>query len=207
MKGGTQGVMKKIICILMSLLMCTLSFASCKEESIPTQESFDVTGRETVNVKIMLMGGGEMVLELYPKIAPVTVQNFVDLATSGFYDGLTFHRIVNDFVVQGGDPKGDGTGGSGKNIKGEFSENGVENTLKHEKGVISMARSNDYNSASSQFFICTSNNSNVKNLDGSYAAFGKLTKGWDVLEMLNSVKTDDDTPKQKVVIKAIRVVE
>lgn len=198
--------MKKILCAVMSLVMCAMLFTACKEESVPLQDKIDVTGMETVNVVIMLKGGDEMTLELYPKIAPVTVQNFVDLATSGFYDGLIFHRIVEDFVVQGGDPNGDGTGGSSTNITGEFSENGFENTLKHEKGVISMARSNDYNSASSQFFICTSNNANVKNLDGNYAAFGKLTKGWNVLEKLNSVKTDDnDKPQTDIVIKAIRV--
>lgn len=200
--------MKRILCVVMSLIMCAMLLTACHEESVPLQDKIDVTGMEKVNVVIMLKGGDEMTLELYPKIAPVTVQNFVDLATSGFYDGLIFHRIIEDFVVQGGDPNGDGTGGSSTNIKGEFSENGFENTLKHEKGVISMARSNDYNSASSQFFICTSNNANVTNLDGQYAAFGKLTKGWDVLEKLNSVKTDDnDKPKTDIVIKAIRVAE
>lgn len=200
--------MKRILCAVMSLMMCAMLLTACREESVPLQDKIDVTGMEKVNVVIMLKGGDEMTLELYPKIAPVTVQNFVDLATSGFYDGLIFHRIIEDFVVQGGDPNGDGTGGSSTNIKGEFSENGFENTLKHGKGVISMARSNDYNSASSQFFICTSNNSSVTNLDGQFAAFGKLTKGWDVLEKLNSVKTDDnDKPKTDIVIKAIRVAE
>ena len=151
-----------------------------------------------------------MEAELYPDVAPITVQNFVDLCTSGFYDGLIFHRVESDFVIQTGDPKGNGTGGSNHTIKGEFSDNGVENNLKHAKGVISMARANAYDSASSQFFIVcgASNSSKVTSLDGRYAAFGKLTSGYDVLAEIKSVKTDSNNkPLEDVTIKYIRVVD
>ena len=183
------------------------------------QETFDVTTKEKVNVQLLLDDGRIMEFELYPKIAPITVQNFVDLATSGFYDGLTFHRIISGFVVQGGDPNGDGTGGSGTKIKGEFSENGVENTLSHTKGVISMARQSSLtgetanevdtlmDSATSQFFIVL-DNSAKSSLDGKYASFGKMTKGFDVLEQLGSVATDsNDKPLEKITINSIRVVD
>ena len=193
----------------------TVSFASCGGVKTPDkQETFDVTTKEKVNVQLLLDDGRSMDLELYPKIAPITVQNFVDLATSGFYDGLTFHRIISDFVVQGGDPNGDGTGGSGTKIKGEFSENGVENTLSHTKGVISMARQSSegevdtlMDSATSQFFIVLDNRAK-ESLDGKYASFGKVTKGFDVLEQLGSVATDSkDKPLEKITINSIRVVD
>ena len=211
--------MKKIIAIIMAAVLMTVSFASCGGVKTPDkQETFDVTTKEKVNVQILLDDGRSMDLELYPKIAPITVQNFVDLATSGFYDGLTFHRMVSGFVIQGGDPNGDGTGGSGTKIKGEFSENGVENTLSHTKGVISMARQSSLtgeagevdtlmDSATSQFFIVL-NNSAKSSLDGKYAAFGKMTKGFDVLEQLGTVSVDsNDKPLDKIIINSIRVVD
>lgn len=122
---------------------------------------------------------GSIELKLDGKVAPLTVQNFVDLAKDGFYDGLTFHRIIDGFMMQGGDPKGDGTGGSKKTIKGEFKENGVENNIQHKRGVISMARSQDMNSASSQFFIVQEDS---LFLDGQYAAFGHVTKGMGIVD-------------------------
>ncbi len=122
---------------------------------------------------------GDIVVHLRADVAPITVQNFKDLVADGFYDGLTFHRIISGFMIQGGDPRGDGTGGSEKTIKGEFSANGVENSLKHERGVISMARSNDYNSASSQFFIMHATSSY---LDGNYAAFGEVVFGMETVD-------------------------
>lgn len=206
--------MKKIIAIIMAAVLMTVSFASCGVKTPDKQETFDVTTKEKVNVQLLLDDGRSMDLELYPKIAPITVQNFVDLATSGFYDGLTFHRIISDFVVQGGDPNGDGTGGSGTKIKGEFSENGVENTLSHTKGVISMARQSSegevdtlMDSATSQFFIVLDNRAK-ESLDGKYASFGKVTKGFDVLEQLGSVATDSkDKPLEKITINSIRVVD
>ena len=123
--------------------------------------------------------GGSFVITLYPDIAPITCENFEDLVSEGFYDGLTFHRVVDGFMAQGGDPKGNGTGGSDKTIKGEFSSNGVENTLSHQRGVVSMARSQANDSASSQFFICYAD---CSFLDGSYAAFGEVTEGMDVVD-------------------------
>lgn len=212
--------MKKIIAIIMAAVLMTVSFASCGGVNTPDkQETFDVTTKEKVNVQLLLDDGRIMEFELYPKIAPITVQNFVDLATAGFYDGLTFHRIISGFVVQGGDPNGDGTGGSGTKIKGEFSENGVENTLSHTKGVISMARQSSLtgetanevdtlmDSATSQFFIVL-DNSAKSSLDGKYASFGKMTKGFDVLEQLGSVATDsNDKPLEKITINSIRVVD
>lgn len=130
-------------------------------------------------VKVTMENGKEFVIELYPKYAPITAENFLSLVKEGFYDGLTFHRVIDGFMAQGGDPDGNGTGGSGKSIKGEFSGNGVNNTLSHTKGVISMARSGKPNSASSQFFICYGD---CSFLDGQYAAFGKVVSGMETVE-------------------------
>lgn len=124
--------------------------------------------------------GLTFVITLYPDDAPITCENFENLVSDGFYDGLTFHRVVEDFMAQGGDPSGNGTGGSEKTIKGEFSQNGVDNPLSHTRGVVSMARSSDPDSASSQFFICYSDDDTF--LDGQYAAFGKVTEGMDVVD-------------------------
>lgn len=133
------------------------------------------------DILINVKNYGEIKLELDADIAPITVTNFINLVNEGFYDGLTFHRVIDGFMIQGGDPKGDGTGGSSETIKGEFSSNGVTNNLSHERGVISMARSNDMNSASSQFFIMHEDNSS---LDGNYAAFGKVTSGMEIVDAI-----------------------
>lgn len=128
---------------------------------------------------------GDIKLELDGDTAPVTVGNFVELARDGFYDGLTFHRIINGYMIQGGDPDATGYGGSGKNIKGEFKKNGIENNISHERGTISMARSKSYDSASSQFFIVQVTSDDIKQmLDGSYAAFGKVTKGIEIVDQI-----------------------
>lgn len=158
--------------------------------------------------KITMEDGGIIEIELSPKDAPITVENFVNLAKEGFYDGLTFHRIVPGFVIQGGDPLGNGMGGSDKNIKGEFLENGVPNNLKHTKGVISMARAFDPNSASSQFFIVLETSSMVSySLDGKYAGFGIVTSGMEVVERIAKVETDaNDKPIEDVKIKTIEIV-
>lgn len=147
---------------------------------------------------------GTVTLELYPEKAPNTVNNFVTLANSGFYDGLTFHRIIEGFMIQGGDPQGVGTGGPGYSIPGEFSGNGHEgNDLQHTKGVISMARSMQPDSAGSQFFIMSADNAG---LDGQYAAFGEVTSGIEVIEALEKVQTDsNDKPVEPVVIESITV--
>lgn len=142
-------------------------------------------------------------VELYPEIAPNTVNNFISLVKKGFYDGLTFHRIIRGFMIQGGCPDGTGMGGPGYEIKGEFSGNGVNNDLKHAKGVISMARAMDPNSAGSQFFIM---HENSPHLDGQYAGFGKVIEGLDVVDYLaNSATNFMDQPKTKVVIKSMTV--
>lgn len=138
-------------------------------------------GSGTHHAKIEVEGFGSIELELNANAAPVTVSNFADLAGAGFYDGLTFHRVISGFMIQGGDPKGDGTGGSDRRIKGEFSANGVVNPIMHKRGVISMARSSDYDSASSQFFIV---HEDAGSLDGQYAAFGKVTDGMDVVDAI-----------------------
>lgn len=165
-------------------------------------------------VQIEMEDGGKMILELYPEYAPETVDNFITLAEEGFYDGLTFHRIIKGFMIQGGDPNGDGTGGSGKTIKGEFANNGfTKNKLSHTRGVISMARkSNDPNSATSQFFIM---HGDAPYLDGNYAAFGKLIEGYDVLDKIANTPVDPNpsnptelsVPKEEVRIKTVTVLE
>ncbi len=160
---------------------------------------------ENVNVKITMTGGGEIELELYPEIAPETVANFKSLVEEGFYDGLTFHRIIKGFMIQGGDPLGNGMGGSDKNIKGEFMANGFNNPLKHTRGVISMARSQMPNSASSQFFIM---HEDAPHLDGSYAAFGKVTKGIEIVDEIadTPVGWDGQTPKVTPVIESMKLI-
>ncbi len=143
------------------------------------------------HAEIVVEGYGTIHLELYGDVAPRTVSNFVKLAKKGFYDGLTFHRIIDGFMIQGGDPEADGTGGSKKEIRGEFSENGFENNLKHERGVISMARGEDPDSASSQFFIVQTTS---PHLDGKYAAFGKVTSGMEIVDQIckDARPTDDN---------------
>lgn len=163
-------------------------------------------------VEIEMATGGTMVFELLPEYAPETVQNFVNLAHAGFYDGLTFHRIVEGFMIQGGDPKGNGTGQFKDTIKGEFAENGfVQNTLKHTKGVISMARNSHPDSASCQFFIV---HGDAPSLDGSYAAFGKMIEGEEILDAIaktpvknNASMGEVSKPKEPVVVEKISVFE
>ena len=147
--------------------------------------------------------GGVMTLELYEDKAPVTTENFIKLAKEGFYDGLIFHRVIENFMIQGGDPTGTGMGGPGWQIKGEFYSNGVKNDLKHTRGVISMARSRHPDSAGSQFFIM---HKDAPHLDGQYAAFGKITDGFDCLDEIASARTDySDKPLAEQKIKKITV--
>ena len=154
-------------------------------------------------VRITMDSGKVIRLELYPETAPITVENFLDLVKKGFYNGLTFHRIISGFMIQGGDPDGNGMGGPGYSIKGEFKSNGVDNPLKHEKGVISMARSMVPNSAGSQFFIM---HEAAPHLDGQYAAFGKVIEGLDVVDEIASVETGfQDAPVEKVIMEKVEV--
>lgn len=173
--------MKKLIAILLSVVL-VFSLAACsggKTEN--TEHSF---------VKFTMENGDSFVVELMPEYAPETVENFLGLVESGFYNGLTFHRIIDGFMAQGGDPKGDGTGDSGKEIKGEFSANGfTQNTLSHEKGVISMARGTEMDSASCQFFICYDMLDRQREaLDGNYAAFGKVVEGMETVDSFLEVE-------------------
>lgn len=157
----------------------------------------------TVSGKIILKDGQEMEFELYPEIAPITVENFIKLAKEGFYEGLTFHRVIKGFVIQGGCPKGNVTGGPGYTIKGEFKSNGVDNPIKHEVGVLSMARSMAPNSAGSQFFIMVGN---MPHLDGQYAAFGKITKNVECALNIAKTRTDHyDRPITPVIIEKVEI--
>lgn len=159
----------------------------------------------TDKIEIVMQNGKKMTAELYGKEAPITVENFLSLVKRNFYDGLIFHRVIKNFMIQGGDPHGRGTGGSGKNIKGEFANNGVKNPVKHTRGTISMARAMEPDSASSQFFIM---HGNAPHLDGNYAAFGRIVEGMDAVEEIACVETDrQDKPLQEQRIQSIRIIE
>lgn len=198
--------MKRLVALLMVFVMCGVCFCSCtsstsdnnidssnyyeyednadtyeNEATEPATQSEDIDKSVITKVKMTIKDYGEIELDLYDKEAPITVDNFKKLVNEGFYNGLTFHRIIRGFMIQGGDPQGTGTGGSDEEIKGEFSSNGVENNISHIRGVISMARSSDPNSASSQFFICDATS---PHLDGEYAAFGEVTSGMDVVDKI-----------------------
>lgn len=157
-------------------------------------------------VVIEMENGDKIEIELYPEIAPETVANFEKLVRSGFYNGLTFHRIIKGFMIQGGCPDGTGTGGPGWSIKGEFASNGFENNLKHERGVISMARTSDPNSAGSQFFIM---HEDAPHLDGEYAAFGKVVNGMDAVDRIASTKVSffNDKPIQPQIMKTVTIID
>ena len=204
--------MKKIISISLALIM-VIFLASCSSstsDDTSTETSVSESGENIVKIQMTVKDFGTIDLELYPDTAPITVANFVKLANEGFYDGLTFHRIVQDFMIQGGDPEGNGTGGSDETIKGEFSENGIENDISHVRGVISMARSSAYDSASSQFFIVTEDSTF---LDGQYAAFGKVTDGMDVVDAIAAVDVEygssgeQSSPVDPPVIESVTVVD
>ena len=156
-------------------------------------------------IEITMQNGGTIRIELDKTAAPITVENFEKLASKGFYDGLTFHRVIPGFMIQGGCPQGTGMGGPGYTIKGEFAANGVAIPIRHTRGVISMARAQDPNSAGSQFFIM---HADAPHLDGDYAAFGHVVEGMDVVDEIAAVTTDfRDMPKTPVVMKTVRVVE
>ncbi len=219
--------MKKlsIYCLCATLFAAVLTGCGTKEEAaaqtdaISTEHTEEEKGMASEeeedyleglhHVEIEVQDYGTIKLELDADTAPISVTNFIRLADDGFYDGLTFHRIISGFMIQGGDPKGNGTGGSDQTIKGEFSKNGVENDISHVRGVISMARSNDPDSASSQFFIV---HEDSLFLDGNYAAFGHVTEGMDVVDKIcedtpvqddNGTVDKDDQPA----ITAVRVID
>ena len=194
------------LCLLFSISLC-----AC-EETTDRPDYFNVEGNETSMdayetnnpvVALQIKDYGTVVIELYPEIAPNTVNNFISLVKSGFYDGSSFHRSVPGFMIQGGDPNGDGTGGPGYAIRGEFSSNGVENDLSHVRGVLSMARSSANDSAGSQFFIM---HADSDYLDGNYAAFGMVLGGLDTVDVIASVPTDsNDKPRTEQVMRTVYV--
>lgn len=200
---------KELLIIIVCALSCVFIINYEYKEGI----NFDIKGNEiklsynTKNpiVAIDIDKYGYIVLELYPDIAPNTVNNFVNLILDGFYNNNSFHRLVPGFVLQGGDPNGNGTGGPGYSIKGEFTRNGFKNTLKHTEGIISMARAKGYNSAGSQFFIMLGN---AETLDNKYAAFGKVIEGMDVLRKIEKTETvlDSETGKLKNNITINKIV-
>ncbi len=201
----------KIIALISALMLSLFACASTETtendaktdetttESVvePTDAELAVTHTGVITIKDL----GEISIELYGDTAPITVENFTKLANDGFYDGLIFHRVIEGFMIQGGDPLGNGTGGSEETITGEFSENGIDNPISHERGVLSMARPSDFNGASSQFFIM---HADYTALDGGYASFGKVTEGMDIVDTIATSETDSsDKPVEEVVIESI----
>ncbi|AWY98320.1 MULTISPECIES: peptidylprolyl isomerase [Blautia] len=213
--------MKKTVKLLLAVFLAAALFAGCgtkedttenkKEEQREPIQDKDTEKEDTegTKVEITIKDYGTIKISLDAEAAPLTVENFLKLTKEGFYDGLTFHRIMNGFMMQGGDPEGNGTGGSDETIKGEFAENGVDNPLSHTRGAISMARSQDYDSASSQFFIVHEDSTY---LDGQYAAFGYVTEGMDVVDKIcETVPAIDQNgtvlPENQPVIESIKIME
>ncbi len=194
-----------ISCILLTFVLVGCSNNKTKEET--DKEDKYMSGKH--NIAIEIEDYGTIKVELDADVAPITVTNFIKLVNDGFYDGLTFHRIIDGFMIQGGDPLGNGTGGSSETIVGEFSDNGHDNNISHKRGVISMARSMTYNSASSQFFIM---HQDTPSLDGKYAAFGHVTSGMDIVDKIcedTEVEDDNGTvlSENQPKIKSIKVID
>jgi peptidyl-prolyl cis-trans isomerase B (cyclophilin B) len=205
---------KKTMSLLLVIVLSFSLFIGCSKKEEPTNENNASTNTDTQETEkgkddknpiatIEMEDGSKIKIELYPDVAPNTVRNFISLANSNFYDGLIFHRVIPDFMIQGGDPEGTGVGGPGYSIKGEFSNNGFDNNLKHDRGVISMARAQDKNSAGSQFFIM---HKDSPHLDGEYAAFGKVIEGIEVVDKIAAVETaGQDRPKEDAKMKKVTV--
>lgn len=204
--------MKRTICSVIAILMAVLCLCSCgkKENAGKDENTTNISGEGIHHVEMTVKDYGTIKLELDGNTAPITTENFINLAKDGFYDGLTFHRIMAGFMAQGGDPNGNGTGGSGKEIKGEFAINGVENNISHTRGTISMGRNSiNYDSASSQFFICHQDSTF---LDGQYAAFGHVTEGMEVIDKIceeaRPIDNNGSIPKdQQPVIEKVTVID
>ena len=189
-KANEKTLTSKIITIAVAILLLgviAFSLVMCTRNPLDAYKEDTATNKDTYYVAMNVKNHGVVILKLDAKSAPITVANFVKLVREDFYDGLTFHRVIKNFMIQGGDPSANGTGGSKDTIKGEFSENGYYNPIKHEKGVISMARSSNPNSASSQFFICNDTSYNVSaSLDGKYAAFGHVIDGIEIIDEITA---------------------
>ena len=198
--------MKKIVVLLLAALtLLSLACAGGKADAAgqPSETEDPNVDKSHPIATITMKDGGVIKLELYPEIAPESVKNFISLANSGFYDGLIFHRVIPGFMIQGGDPLGKGTGGPGYAIRGEFSANGVQNDLLHERGVLSMARATPYDSAGSQFFIM---HQDYPSLNGLYAAFGKVISGMEVVDAIAMTTTDSkNKPYKDQVMATVRV--
>ncbi len=210
MKTTIKKFSVKAVCLLCmtAITAFSLVLAGCGSNTSSEASTDSSTSADSNTVLIDVKDYGSITVELNPDAAPITVENFKKLVSEGFYDGLTFHRIISGFMIQGGDPLGNGTGGSDETIKGEFSSNGVENNLSHTRGAISMARSNDPDSASSQFFIVHEDSTF---LDGEYAAFGYVTDGMDVVDAIaeNTPVTDSNGTVEAAnqpVINSIKLV-
>lgn len=203
--------MKKFLIIAMLLITILTGCGKKEEEDVDMSEgviegiSYKETDEVTNYIKIKVEGYKEpIIVQLYPDVAPITVANFQKLVSEKFYDGLIFHRVIDNFMIQTGDPTGTGYGGSEETIVGEFRRNGYTNNLKHERGVLSMARSNDMDSASSQFFIVQTT---YPSLDDLYASFGRVLAGMDTVDEIAKVETDEyDKPIEEVKIKSIRFI-
>lgn len=212
-KKFLQSPIPAVLAVLLCLAGCGQQAAETPTASQPPQTASDQAAppenasdhSQPQKVLVTMEDGKTFTIETAPQYAPETVDNFLNLVESGFYDGLTFHRIAQGFVAQGGDPKGNGTGGSGKTLRGEFASNGFsQNTLSHTRGVVSMARSNDKNSASSQFFICYDA---APHLDGDYAAFGMVIEGMETVDAFQDVPRDaTDKPETPIVIQSMKVI-
>lgn len=204
--------MKKFLCVFMCLVFSVLGLSGCGNgaDKSDADKSSNIQSQNHQKVQVTMQDGGEFTIELYPEYAPKTCENFIELVNSGFYNGLTFHRVIDGFMAQGGSTDGVGIKGSDKTIKGEFSANGfTQNTLSHQRGVVSMARSSSYDSASSQFFICYGD---CTFLDGQYAGFGKVVDGMDVVDSFLKVERTANssgelaTPVNPIVIKSMKVI-
>lgn len=193
--------MKKLGFVLMTLLLLLMAACGNEADDQGSEKPAKKVEKNPV-VTITMENGKQIKVELYPEIAPNTVANFISLINDKFYDGLIFHRVIPEFMIQGGDPEGTGTGGPDYAIKGEFSSNGFENPLKHERGVISMARSQSPDSAGSQFFIMVAD---YPSLDGEYAAFGKVTEGMDAVDEIVSAETNGEKPVKDQKMKTVTV--
>ncbi len=194
----------KIITLLIFVFIMSIAICACGKNETNNTENEVVKKMENTLVKITMEDEREIVIELLPEYAPMSVEFFLELVEDKYYDGLVFHRAVEGFMIQGGSPNGDGIGGCGRTVKGEFASNGIENNLSHKRGVVSFARTNIKDSASGQFFIM---HDDGDFLDGNYAAFGRVTEGMDVVDEIATRATSNEILIDKPVIKSVRVLK